>query len=87
MSAFITIVIIWLVGGLLCWAVIVRFFPPTPLIGPDLPESTEPGGKPFSVRDVPMMVVCLIPLSVIAPFLLAGILLPRARRHGSGGTK
>ena len=70
------IALVWLFVGLICYAVILRFFPPTPLIDDRPREVTakheEP--RPFSVRDLPQMVIFLIPIFVILPILLPAFL-------------
>ena len=72
MNTWIIIALAWLVMGLLCYAVILRFFPPTPLPGrarKDGIVGTEKP-RPFSIRHLPQIVIGVIPIALISPFLL-----------------
>src|SRR5580700_12025623 len=70
-----SIAVAWLGCGLFCWIVILRFYRPTPLIDDTIPPSTQPDpGKPFSIRDVPTMVLMLTLISAFAPFMLIFVL-------------
>jgi hypothetical protein len=72
MSTWIIIGVIWLMVGLLCYAAILRFFPPTPRIHRSRLGSASEGvqSRPFSIRDFPQMVIILIPTAVLSPLLL-----------------
>ena len=82
MSTWITIGVIWLVVGLLCYAAILRFFPPTPRIHRSplgsTPEEVQP--RPFSIRDFPQVVIFLIPTAVFSPLLLLVLICYRLRK-------
>jgi hypothetical protein len=70
-SAWFSTPVAWLGCGLLCYTIILRFYPPTPLIDDTMQQSASPHpSRPFSVRDVPAMVLFLVPTVVISPVLL-----------------
>jgi hypothetical protein len=82
-SAWLSIPVAWLVFGLFCYLVILRFYPPTPLIDDTIRSSDfSVPPKPFSVRDAPLTpltILALIPLAVASPLLLAVLLWHRNR--------
>ena len=72
MKTWIIIALAWLVMGLLCYAAILRFFPPTPLLvraRQDGIVGTE-RSRPFSIRHLPQIVIGVIPIALLSPFLL-----------------
>ena len=85
MSTWIIIALVWFVVGLICWAVILRFFPPTPKIDPRQRGSVadEPKGRSFSIRDVAGMALAAVPIAALAPPLLIIMLCHRMRRQKS----
>ena len=82
MSTWIIIGVIWLVVGLLCYAAILRFFPPTPHIHRNPLGSRSEGvqPRPFSIRDIPQMVIILIPTAIFSPLLLVVLLCYKIRK-------
>lgn len=68
MSFWIISALVWLAIGVLCYLMILRFFPPTPLIDDTRPE-TELRSRPFSLRNVPQLIF-LVPTLLISPLLL-----------------
>ena len=82
------IALVWFVVGLLCWLVILRFFPPTPLVDPRPIDfvSTAEKPRPFSIRDVPGLALFAIPIAMLSPPLLL-FLLCRKLGHKSSDSK
>src|SRR5438045_3016436 len=79
-SAWLSIPVAWLVLGLFCYIIILRFYPPTPLIDDTIRSSdSSVPPRPFSVRDVPAMILFLIPAALASPLLLAVFLWNRNR--------
>jgi hypothetical protein len=89
MSTWITIGVIWLVVGLLCYAAILRFFPPTPRIHLSPLGSTSEGVqlRPFSIRDFPQVAVILIPTAILSPLLLVVLICYRFRKPKDAAPK
>jgi hypothetical protein len=88
MNTWIIIALVWFVVGLLCWAVILRFFPPSPLIDPRLRHGPGDGiPRPFSLRDVPTIALCSVPVAALSPPLLLFLLWHRVGRHKGTGSK
>jgi hypothetical protein len=85
-SIWVGIGISWVAFGILCYCVILRYFPPTPLVDDALPGDYLPG-RPHSVRDVPLMVVTLIFIGVFAPFFLIGCCYAKKRGHNKSQAK
>src|SRR5260370_25551675 len=88
MSTWMIIAVVWLALGLLCYAAILRFFPPTPLIDARFREPAEEEEKSrlFSIRDLPRMAVLLIPTALISPLLLCGLLCSKLRKSTNATT-
>jgi hypothetical protein len=84
MSTWVVISLIWFVTGLICWAVILRFFPPIPLIDPrsrdSIAEKQVP--RPFSVRDLPVMVMLSVPIAAFSPPLLIAFICIQICKRG-----
>jgi hypothetical protein len=81
-SVWIGIVLTWIACGLLCWFVILRYYPPTPLVDSTLSVGAPPSpSRPFSIRDIPSMVLWLIPIALVAPFGLVFFYWARNRHH------
>jgi hypothetical protein len=72
MNTWIIIALAWLVIGLLCYAVILRFFPPTPIL--DRVRQDRIVGtvrsRHFSIRHLPQIVIGVIPIALLSPFFL-----------------
>lgn len=80
LGIWLSIALAWAAFGLLCWGAVLRYFPPTPLAGDTGPASEAPP-KHFELRQIPAMVVLLLPLALISPFLLAFLLIRAQKRH------
>ncbi len=73
MNRWLIITLAWLVVGVLSYAAILRFFPPTPIIVRERPDGKtikESISRRFTILDLPQAVVFLIPAVVVSPFLL-----------------
>jgi hypothetical protein len=81
-NVWFSISVTWLAFGLFCYIIILRLFPPTPLIRDtvDTTPSSEQEGRSTSIRDLPLIILILVPTAVVAPGLLAMILLYKIKR-------
>jgi hypothetical protein len=89
MSTWMIIALVWFVVGLLCWAVILRFFPPTPLVDPRPRDvaAKEQKPRPFSIRDVPVMALFSIPIAALSPPLLLSLFWHKLGKQKNPGSK
>ena len=89
MTTWMIIVLAWLAVGLLSYAVILRWFPPTPFIIPRRHDAwaEELASRPFSLRDLPQMVIILIPTAVVSPLFLLFLVGCKLRKPKNGGSK
>jgi hypothetical protein len=89
MNTWVIIVLAWLVVGLLCYAVILRFFPPKPLLVRSQRIRVVGKGMPrrFSIRDLPQIVISVIPIAALSPFLLLVLVCYKLGKPTSTGSK
>ena len=83
------IVLAWLVIGLLCYAVILRYFLPTPLLNRSRREVTadKEKSRPFLFRHLPQAAIALTLMAVLSPFLLFVLVCYKLGKPGSAGSK
>jgi hypothetical protein len=89
MNTWVIIALAWLVVGLLCYAVILRFFPPMPLLVRSRRDRVVEKGTPrrFSIRHLPQVVISVIPIAVLSPFLLLVLVCYKIGKPTSTGSK
>jgi len=89
MKTWLIIALAWLVVGLLCYALILRFFPPTPLLVPSRRDRVLEKGMPrrFSTHHLPQIVVSVIPIAAVSPFLLLVLVCYKLGKATSTGSK